>query len=263
MQHLISEDPRKDMKGLKNMSIFVLDLKHWSSMMVKIDNRWRSSFDFALDIVNWRYPQEEVEPLVQSLPSGHFQTGLVNHWVQIVFINHLSEVDGGEFFYNGLNPGEDGVFVFVESEYERYPAVFILVEDPFGDLQSLQVVRHEHEGKTEEYKPEFEFQVFFDLVEVQIVNLHTLVLPEQLNCLFCIFGMQIDTHHLALLLLYPLHNRLEGRTGPAPHIQEVPPRQVHVIDEWQVGCNGEESADEQVVDVGRKTFDQFQHLALN
>lgn len=29
MQELVSPDPRKSEKGLKNMSILVIDLKHW------------------------------------------------------------------------------------------------------------------------------------------------------------------------------------------------------------------------------------------
>lgn len=103
---------------------------------------------------------------------------MVDHWVKVIFIDNIAKVDSRESLDGWLDPGEKGVFTFVKGQNKGDSAVLVLLKNSFGNLQSFEIVWHEHEGKTEEDKPIFKFEIFLDFVKVHIVDLYLLIIVE-------------------------------------------------------------------------------------
>lgn len=138
----------------------------------------RRLLHFALDVVNWSQPQENVKASIDSHLFSDLQSCLVNDRVKVVFVDNVAEVNSGESFDGWFDPGEKRVFVFVESQNKSNSALLVLLENSFGHLEGFEIVWHQHERKAEEDKSIFKFEVFLDFVKVHIVNLDLLITVE-------------------------------------------------------------------------------------
>jgi hypothetical protein len=121
------------------------------------------------------------------------------------------------------------------------------------------VIWHQHKGKAEKDKPELHSDLFLDPIEVHIMNIDSIVCSEQIHCLFCVLGMQVDSYYFLLFGLDAIDDALERLTSSTANVEEVSTRKGHVIDEAEVCCDCEEGADKQVVQGCCQLFQVFQH----
>lgn len=179
------------------------------------------AFRPAFDVVDWEEPKKQVKAASHSDGLHDFKLSSVDNRVEIFLVDDVSEVYRRELFNDWLQLGKEGVFVFVEGEDEADAAAFVLLEDGFGNLKGLKMVGHKHKGKAEEDESKFEFEVFLNSIEVQIVDFNLLVSLKQSNGLLSILRMQIDSNYLRVKLFDGFYDSLKRFASSTAHIKEV------------------------------------------
>ena len=72
--------------------------------------------------------------------------------------------------------------------------------------------------------------------------------------------MQVDSHHFLMFLFYFSDNSFERFTSAASYIKEIAWWEVHIVNKRKVGCDGEEGADEEIIEKGCELPEILQHL---
>ena len=89
----------------------------------------------------------------------------------------------------------------------------------FGDLNSFDLVRHEHEAGAEDDDAEFLVgMVFFEVVEVHVFDLDVLVWLEEFLAGGDVAGVDINTEDLGVF--EAVNDTFEGMTGGGSNIED-------------------------------------------
>lgn len=84
---------------------------------------------------------------------------------------------------------------------------------------------------------------------------------EYLLRLLRVLCMQVNAYNLGVVGLELINNFFEWGAGATSYIEEVSLEHGHVIDHLHVGDDGEECADEEVVDENWQFFDKSEHYS--